>query len=634
MSGIIGIYRFDNKIIDSSEPHRMIDRLAHRGPDGSGTWHRGPVGLGHCMLWTTPESLHEQLPLVSDDDRCAITADARIDNRDELITGLRLVTPPAEITDSQLILHAYERWGEHCVDHLLGDFAFAIWDDDKQHLFCARDHMGVKPFFHYCSDTLFAFASEIKALFCLPQVPREINEVRVACYLAAIMKDKQITAYKDVRRLPAAYSMVITSEQADVRQYWSLDPTREIRLDSDDAYAAAFRDIFSEAVRCRLRSAFPVGAELSGGLDSSSVACVARQHFVGGGGPPLPVFSLTFDATPECDESAYANALVAQGRVVPHWIPTGALSPFKAVLKIVSQQNEELTAAPNLYLSHASADMAQRAGIRVLLTGLDGDTTVYHAPEYFLELARTGRWKTLAENVYEFSKLRADLTTWKVFKMGVLAPIAPGPFLQVWHLVRRQHAPVHVNAEYINPTFARRVGLAALQEAHKKMLKPDKTVREGHYQSLTSDYIELALEEKDRISAPFGIELRHPFFDKRLVEFCLALPAEQKMRGGWTRVVLRHAMDKLLPREIQWRPSKSNLGPGFVRNLATHDGPLIETVLTNPPYDLGQFVDVSKLRRVFERFKCHPTTGDAMVLWRAVNVALWISVSPAQSPTE
>ncbi|MEI7827711.1 MAG: asparagine synthase-related protein, partial [Euryarchaeota archaeon] len=137
-----------------------------------------------------------------------------------------------------------------------------------------------------------------------------------------------------------------------------------------------------------------------------------------------------------------------------------------------------------------------------------------------------------------------------------------------------------------------------------------------------------------RISAPFGIELRHPFFDKRLVEFCLALPAEQKMRGGWTRIVLRQAMDKLLPREIQWRVSKSNLGPGFVRNLATHDGALIDNVLTKPPHDFEQYADVSKLRRVFERYKCHPTTGDAMVLWRAANVALWISVSPAQSPTE
>ncbi|MGA3360029.1 MAG: hypothetical protein ABSC87_07465 [Halobacteriota archaeon] len=127
MSGIAGIYHVDGKTVDPSELRRMTERLAHRGPDGSDTWHEGPIGLGHLMLWTTPESLHEKLPLVS--GALGITSDARIDNRDELITALNIATPPAEITDSALTLAAYERWGESCVEHLIGDFAFAIHRD-------------------------------------------------------------------------------------------------------------------------------------------------------------------------------------------------------------------------------------------------------------------------------------------------------------------------------------------------------------------------------------------------------------------------------------------------------------------------------------------------------------------------
>ncbi len=169
MSGIAGIYYLDEKPVEWETLSRMVDRLVHRGPDGADVWCSESIGLGHRMLSTTPESLLEKLPLVSRSGDLAITADARIDNRDELIGLLRLKDYPAEkITDSQLILTAYEKWGESCSQYLLGDFAFAIWDRRKQTLFCGRDHFGVKPFYYYyCSGQIFVFASEIKALFCL-----------------------------------------------------------------------------------------------------------------------------------------------------------------------------------------------------------------------------------------------------------------------------------------------------------------------------------------------------------------------------------------------------------------------------------------------------------------------------------
>src|SRR5262245_20600165 len=166
----------------------MVASVAHRGPDASGSWCQGAVGLGHRMLWTTPESLSEKLPLANQAGDLAITADARIDNRDELTAALGL-PPHSGVTDSMLILLAYEHWGEHCPEKLLGDFAFAIWDGRKRVLFCARDHFGVKPFYYCHSGRLFAFASEIKALLSLPEVPRRLNEVRVADYLVPIFDD-------------------------------------------------------------------------------------------------------------------------------------------------------------------------------------------------------------------------------------------------------------------------------------------------------------------------------------------------------------------------------------------------------------------------------------------------------------
>ena len=184
MSGIVGLVTRGGEPVKRLELEGMLTSLAHRGPDGTGVWCEGPAGLGHLMLWTTPESLLERLPLVSPGGHLVLTADARIDNRADLIRTLALGGRPAEaLTDSHLILAAYEKWGERCPEHLLGDFAFALWDARQHRLFCARDHMGVKPLYYYKSPRLFACASELKALFYLPEVPRRVNDMRVVDHL-------------------------------------------------------------------------------------------------------------------------------------------------------------------------------------------------------------------------------------------------------------------------------------------------------------------------------------------------------------------------------------------------------------------------------------------------------------------
>src|SRR5881296_79829 len=223
MSAIVGIYFLDGRVVDGAALQSMVEQLAHRGPDGSGVWSEKEVGLGHRMLWTTPESLLEKFPLVNAAGDLVLTADARIDNRDELLAALGLESPPIQgISDGQLILRAYERWGERCPDRLLGDFAFAVWDRREQVLFCARDHFGVKPFYYYRADRLFAFASEIKALLCLPEAPRRLNEVRVADYLdgGLLLGDKAGTFYQDILRLPPGHSLTIGPDRVQLRAYW------------------------------------------------------------------------------------------------------------------------------------------------------------------------------------------------------------------------------------------------------------------------------------------------------------------------------------------------------------------------------------------------------------------------------
>src|SRR5881296_3903808 len=231
VSGIAGLWRLDGRPGEPAELDGMLARLAHRGPDGTGAWREGRVALGHGMLHTTPESLREQQPLVGTRGDLVLVADARVDNRAELCS---LLPAPSDATDAELILAAYERWGEACPEHLLGDFAFAIWDGRTQRLFCARDHFGVKPFYyHHRPGRLFALASEIKGLLVLPDVPRRLNETRVADYLVPLLEDKEITFYEEIVRLPPAHHMTVSRDGVRIERYWALDPSREIRMKSD-----------------------------------------------------------------------------------------------------------------------------------------------------------------------------------------------------------------------------------------------------------------------------------------------------------------------------------------------------------------------------------------------------------------
>ena len=213
MSAIVGIYNLDDRPVNHADLVHMVDILAHRGPDGAAVWCEANVGLGHRMLHTTPESLSETLPFVDKSRDLVITADARIDNREELTEALGLSAETAkQLSDSQFILQAYIKWGEDCPNHLLGDFAFVIWDGRKQKLFCARDHFGVKPFYYYhAPGKFFAFATEIKALLTLADVPRQLNELRVGQYLTGMFDDKEITFYEGILRLPPAHVMTFAS---------------------------------------------------------------------------------------------------------------------------------------------------------------------------------------------------------------------------------------------------------------------------------------------------------------------------------------------------------------------------------------------------------------------------------------
>ncbi len=366
MSGIAGAYYLDSRPADQEGLGRMLAVLAHRGPDGAAIWCEGAVCLGHRMLHTTPESYHEHQPLIHPEADLVLTADVRLDNRDELLR--QLVVRPRRgsiITDAELILASYMRWGTACPEHLLGDFAFAIWDARAQHLFCARDPFGVRSFLYYhLPGRLFAFASEIKALRCRSDIPCDVNELKVAGYLVGQPLNANTTFYEHILRLPPAHSLTVTSNGLRMWQYWSPDPSRQIRFDSDRAYEEAFREVFDGAVACRMPSAYPVGTTLSGGLGSSPIACLARQRLVHDD-ERLPTFSVIFESVPESNDRPYIDAVVEQGGIEPHFVH-GDHESMLAGLDDLLWFLEEPFHSPHLIFSWRFYRIAQQQGVRVM----------------------------------------------------------------------------------------------------------------------------------------------------------------------------------------------------------------------------------------------------------------------------
>lgn len=278
MSGIVGILNLDGSPADPQLLERLTGSMSFRGPDRLATWNDGPVGLGHALLRTTDEAATERQPCTID-GRSWITADARIDGRDELIQklaalGERVRTP---ITDPELILHSYRAFGHGFLEHLIGDFAFAIWDSLDRKMVCARDQMGVKPFYFARVQSVFVFSNTLNTIRLHPLVSDELEEVAIGDFLLCGMNyDVSRTSFAAVSQLPPAHTVTCQDQRFETRRYWSLPIPSEVHYRDKREYGERFFELLQRATLDRLRAP-RVSISLSGGLDSSSVAFFAQQ---------------------------------------------------------------------------------------------------------------------------------------------------------------------------------------------------------------------------------------------------------------------------------------------------------------------------------------------------------------------
>jgi asparagine synthase (glutamine-hydrolysing) len=636
VSGIVGILHFDREPIDEAILQKMRTSITHRGPDQQGIWSSGSVGFGHVALHTTLESEREHQPC-SLDGQVWITADARIDARDELKHLLESKGRPESrhTTDVELILHAYYVWGEACVQYLIGDFAFVIWDSREQKLFCARDHFGAKPFCYFANEHVFIFASEPKAILQHPRVPHLVNEARIADYLVNSLGLEDIdftsTFFQNIVRLPPAHSLtILPNHQIAIKKYGSLDAIREITYSSPEEYDAAFLELFEKSIQDRMRNHAVVGAMLSGGMDSSAIVGVARQLFSKNGYGLLPTFSAISDSGAADWETYYSGLVIRGGGLQPYTVSPGQVVDYIEEMRASLFQVDDLF-AQWLDIPHLSYIMAQRQGIRAVFDGVDGDIIASHGRWYISYLLQEREWRKAFREARGSARFYAQFhqSIWKILYQQGRPLFIPLAARQIWRGIRERlfyTAQNLLQDSVINPEFARNIGLLERKKRYdqREITPINYSLRERAAFVLEHPMITVALERYDRVAASHSIEALHPFMDKRLAEFCLALPWDQKIREGWTKLILRRATKGLLPEEVRWRPGWEHLGHTFMQARFIHDKDLMYSLLYSHSPLLEPYVNIKRVKDVYERFLKTQNMADGDIVWTVVSLIAWL----------
>ncbi|TAM82212.1 MAG: asparagine synthase (glutamine-hydrolyzing) [Acidobacteria bacterium] len=630
MCGIAGIAApdgFDPKLLIS-----MTDLIDYRGPDGFGfaffsqdkaapgeVFHnerylpgfKNPmIGLGSRRLAILDLSALGNQPMQTEDGTLFITFNGEIYNYVEIRKALEELGHSFKThTDTEVILRSYKEWGVDCLKRFNGMWAFALWDKSRQRLFCARDRFGEKPFYYHVGPKHFIFGSEIKQLLVSPEIRREANDQAVFAYLEYALRDfTNETFFKGIFQLPAASYLTLDLSQSsvvpEIRTYWDLQ-LRETKGDEDEL-RDEFLDKFTRAVNIRMRSDVPVGSCLSGGLDSSSIVCVARKI------SPAGDFH-TFSSCSEdkaFDERDFVAEVVRSTGVRSHLIfpkPEEFWANFK---RLLWHQDEPFGDA-SVFAQWCVMRKAREERIPVLLDGQGGDETLcgYLKFYYFYlwHLLKSADPKFLSEAFFRLMNGTDLPSLWK--RAGRYLP----------HFV---NAPSSLAQRLCQPHL-----LQECRNGFSKLLGPGQSLAERQKLDATRLSVPTLLHYEDRNSMAHSIESRVPFLDHELAEFLVNCPDNLKLRHGWTKCILRQSLRGILPERVRLRkdkmwfsaPQKKWIKEGMQAGIRQH---LASAQLRMERFLVPQKVE-DEITRFFDGSAC--ALSDAP-LFRVINLELWADV--------
>ena len=546
MNAICGVWTRAGDVPDGLDG--MLAALPCRETDAGVAWTDGPVRLGGRGDPRVTDDPSVRWPYVDRAAGLAVAASARLDDRDALADALGIPRPQrAGLPDGEFILRAYERWGDTCPERLLGDYAFAVWDARRRRLFCARDHIGTRPFYYHLGAQRVVFASGVAAVLAAPGVSGALDESAVATRLTYGGRPFGAhTFFRAVRRLLPGHALAVEGGAASIARWWRPENVPPVGAASDGAHAEAFLDLYARAVEDRLRGAGPVGVHLSGGLDSSSIAVLAARALRDTGRPAPIAFGwhpppgdgpLTAAAAAEYGP---IEAVSRQEGLRVCYRPPAAADALAFLRRDVALTEGEPTLAHEEVVQRCAAER----GVRIMLSGWGGDEGIsFDGRGYYPQLLREGRLGVLWREFRERGRrpLRSILTE---AALPLLFPRA----LPVVDRLRRGEWPVRKRT-FIHPEFARRA----------RLLPPPVLSRAGvramQISLLQHGHLGARMEGWAVRGACHGIEYRYPLLDRRVLEFALGLPPEQFRRGRRSRCLMRRALGTILPPEVCWNPT-------------------------------------------------------------------------------
>jgi asparagine synthase (glutamine-hydrolysing) len=593
----------------------MAEALAHRGPDGEGLFADEGVALGFRRLAVIDLSERGDQPFASEDGRLRLIHNGEVYNYRELRAELEALGHRfRSATDAEVILEAYRAWGEGCVRRFNGMWAFAIWDGTRRSLFCSRDRFGVKPFYYRFEGGRFVFASELKAFRVDPATRLEPNPRAVRDYLEQGYLDHTGgTCFRGIVRLPPAHSLVLDERGLRLTRYWELEPREPPAGDA----AEAVRELLLDAVRLRLRSDVHVGTCLSGGIDSSAVACLVDYllRTEAENARPVGERQRTFTAYfPDdgFDERRYARAVVDRIRAEPRWVTFDDRELSEALPAVVEAQDEPF-GSTSVVAQWFVLRAAREAGLTVMLDGQGGDEIFagYHGyfGPFFADLLVQRRLHELRREVGAYRKLHAASAT--ATAVAIVRPFLPDRVRWVARgRARGGSQLVHADLRHLAPTTER-------DSAPYR----DRLRRQLHL-ILTQRGLPELLHYEDRNSMAHSLEARVPFLDYRLVELVFSLGSAELIDHGRTKAVLRRALDSLLPPLVRDRVDKLGFVTPEGRWLRGPLGELAADVFASRSFADRGFVDAAAARRRLERHRRGELEA-GFELWRALNLELW-----------
>lgn len=623
MSGIAGILRFDGEPIERETLERMLTPLETRGPHGKSLYLDGNIGLGFTLLNTTPHTNGTVVFINHQNSSLPITFDGRLDNRRELIEHLGVVK--RDVCDAELVQAAYQKWGGDCPKHLLGDFAFALWDHNRSRLFCARDHFGVKPFYYHYSNQYFIFASTPYAILAARRDLAEINEIRIADFLAGFEGiDETITFYKRIFRLPRRRGMIVDARGLKASPYWDLHPVQK-EYANDEEYIESFNKIFSQAVKCRLGAPDRTIIPLSGGMDSTSIIAIAREAYSQTNNSLVTISGVTPDSDdPETDR---IQSVVAQrGLNSRTFSDNYVLSNIDNFLNELSRLDEPFDTLENTW--RALYGLAREDKLHVSLDGVDGDITLAGV-HHVATLWKSGDYRNfLHETLFAKGMVNTYYKSALMFFLISLRPLlAPEWTKKMRRAIDNRTAIFRLRKNsLINLQLAHAAGINERyqQYASYNLFPLALSQMDAHKQTIFHPHMQAALERYDRIASAFSIEARHPFMDVRLMEFCLGLPWWLKTQGGWNKMILRKAMETLLPEKVVWGSEKKHPNWLLSLRLLRAGEVFFQDTLGAERKNLKNYIDIERLDKVWNDVFHRGNDTYVAQIWEAIGLALWL----------